>query len=133
MVDDNAIRGREQSSGARDPSIGPNEGRELELMAAGSKPLSMFVEPIPPDAECLPEAEFDAMVAQGRLTKAVSTYIGTIREGSKHHFRRVFYALPGEECRINAFLLVQKVYDSLAPGWHPDLDRVIGLLLGYEE
>jgi hypothetical protein len=32
--------------------------------------------------------------------------------------------------RINATLLVQGLYDSLS-GWRPDLDRVIGLLLGY--
>jgi len=29
-------------------------------------------------------------------------------------------------------LLVQGLYDSLAPGWRPDLERVIGLLLGYD-
>ena len=26
--------------------VGPHEGRELELMLAGEKPLSMFVEPL---------------------------------------------------------------------------------------
>jgi len=37
-----------------------------------------------------------------------------------------------EEWRIKALLLVQGLYDSLAPGWRPDLERVIGLLLGYD-
>jgi hypothetical protein len=39
---------------------------------------------------------------------------------------------PGEEWRIKALLLVQDLYDSLVPGWRPDLERVIGLLLGYD-
>ena len=42
------------------------------------------------------------------------------------------YSLHNEEWRIDAFLLVQDLYYSLAPGWRPDLDRVIGLLLGYD-
>jgi hypothetical protein len=29
-------------------------------------------------------------------------------------------------------MLVQDLYHSLVPGWRADLDRVIGLLLGYD-
>ena len=53
-------------------------------------------------------------------------------DGEDIQIRRILYALPEEEWRINAFLLVQNLYDSLSPGWKPDLDRAIGLLLGYE-
>jgi len=48
-------------------------------MLAGAKPLSMFVEPIPPGFGCFPEATFDALVAEGRLTKAVSVTTATAR------------------------------------------------------
>ena len=34
---------------------------------------------------------------------------------------------------MRSLLLVQNLYNSLLPGWRPDLDRVIGLLLGYTE
>ena len=45
--------------------------------------------------------------------------------------RRVLYALPAEEWRIKAMLLVQEIYFSLG-GWRCDLDRVVGALLGYD-
>jgi hypothetical protein len=44
----------------------------------------------------------------------------------------VLYALPGEEWRINTALLVDELYASLLPGWRPDLERMTGLLLGYD-
>jgi len=112
--------------------VGPHEGRELELMMAGTKPLSAFLEVVSQDVECFPEENFDALVAQGQLTKAVSITTKRVPDGTEHQLRRVLYALPGEEWRIKALLLVQGLYDSLAPGWRPDLERVIGLLLGYD-
>jgi hypothetical protein len=111
-------------------SVGPHEGRELELMLSGSKPLSMFVEPIPPEFDVFPEEEFHSLVAQGRLVKEVSIETLPGPGDKKRQVRRVLYALPGEEWRIRAVLLVQHLYTTL-PGW-PDLDRVIGILLGYE-
>ncbi|NEW99367.1 hypothetical protein [Rhodopseudomonas sp. BR0G17] len=112
------------------PSIGPHEMRELELMKSGEKPLSMFMEPIPLDAKAFPEDEFDEMVNEGKLIKHVC--IEALEVGSNQiRTRRVLYALPGEEWRISAAVLVHKVYRSLG-GWRPDLDRVIGELLGYD-
>jgi hypothetical protein len=98
-------------------SIGPHEGRELELMKAGQKPLSMFVEET--GVALFPEVEFDCLVAEGALTKRVQ---------EERAVRRVLYALPGEEWRIEAMLLVVRLYP---PTWSPDLERVIGALLGY--
>ena len=34
--------------------VGPHEGRELELMMAGTKPLSAFLEVVSQDVECFP-------------------------------------------------------------------------------
>ena len=101
-------------------TIGPHDGRELALMKAGKKPLSMFV--VEPGVDIFPEAEFDALVSACALTKRVQD------EGE---FRRVLYALPGEEWRIEAMLLVTSVYSGRS-GWSPDLERVTGALLGYE-
>ena len=41
--------------------VGPHEGRELELMMAGTKPLSAFLEVVSQDVECFPEENFDAL------------------------------------------------------------------------
>lgn len=112
--------------------VGPHEGRELELMLSGSKPLSMFVECVPVEFEIFPERDFDRLVSQGNLKKRVSMHSAKTPNGQDVSVRRVFYALPDEEWRIQAMLLVLDLYDSLVPGWRLDLDRVIGLLLGYD-
>jgi hypothetical protein len=101
-------------------------------MIAGAKPLSMFVEPVPPEFDYFPESDFDALVSEGKLTKQISSEIVQQPDGKLGRIRRVLYALPDEEWRINAMLLVQSLYSSLPSGWRADLDRVIGLLLGYE-
>jgi hypothetical protein len=111
---------------------GPHEGRELELMLRGAKPLSMFVDVEPSEFELFPEQEFDSFVSKGKLVKRVQLEATSDRSGKDVTLRRILYALPHDEWRIDAFLLVQSVYDSLCPGWRPDLDRVIGLLLGYD-
>ena len=121
------------SSPADKPSfVGPHEGCELELMRRGVKPLSMFVEPVPPEFEYFPEHEFDSFVSHGGLVKRIQLETTKDPSGKDVTFRRVLYALPHEAWRIEALLLVQSVYDSRCPGWRPDLDRVIGLLLGYD-
>ena len=63
----------------------------------------------------------DALVAQGQLTKAVSITTKRVPDGTEHQLRRVLYALPGEEWRIKALLLVQGLYDSLAQDGGPTL------------
>jgi hypothetical protein len=101
-------------------------------MLAGTKPLSMFVEPVDPDFEYFPEEKFDRLVSEGRLAKHVSFETVRHPDGPHTQVRRVLYALPGEEWRINTMLFVHELYFSLTPGWRPDLERLIGLLLGYE-
>jgi hypothetical protein len=112
--------------------VGPHEGRELGLMLSGSKPLSMFVESLPAEFEIFPERDFDRLVSQGKLKKRTSMKSASSPTGQDVSVRRVFYALPDEEWRIQAMLLVLDLYDSLVPGWRPDLERVTGLLLGYD-
>lgn len=95
------------------------------------KPLAMFLEPVERPGETFPEVQFDALVADGKLLKNVSVEVIRDADGVDHEVRRILYALPEEEWRIPAFLFVQEIYDSLLPGWRPDLDRVLGRLLGY--
>ena len=116
----------------RPPFVGPHEGRELDLMLARSKPLAMFVEPVEPEFEYFPEEAFDELVSQGKLKKRVGFEKKIEPNGKEGEIRRILYSLPGEEWRIEAILLTQRLYDSLTPGWRPDLDRVIGILLGYD-
>jgi len=101
-------------------------------MLAGTKPLSMFTEELDTEFKLFPEEDFDRLVAEGRLTKSVTFEPTKNPDGSDSHFRRVLYALPGEEWRINSMPLVDELYFSLTPGWRPDLERMIGLLLGYK-
>jgi len=64
-----------------EPSVGPHEGRELDLMLAGRKPLSMFSSVTNMD-EWPDEATFDEVVASGRLTKAETKRVLTCRDSS---------------------------------------------------
>jgi hypothetical protein len=112
--------------------LGPHDNCELELMLAGKKPLSMFVEPIEGQCQSFPEERFDQLVSQGRLVKLVQFESKTLSSGKVGQFRRILYARPEEEWRMKAICLVHDLYFSLTPGWRPDLDRMIGLLLGYD-
>ena len=52
-----------------EPSIGPHEGRELELMLSGRKPLALFYA-IESEIWILPEEQFDRHVEMGKFVKA---------------------------------------------------------------
>jgi hypothetical protein len=110
-------------------TIGPHEGQELQLMKEGKKPLSMFVHWTDEQVH-FPEQAFDELVAQKALVKHVSVE----RQGDQDvQIRRVLYALPHEEWRINAILAANDAYRLKGQGFRPDLERFIGLLLGYDE
>jgi hypothetical protein len=87
-------------------------------MKAGRKPLAMFFEE--PGFHFFPEAEFDLLVAEGKLVK---------RERAEAMGRRVLYASPDEAWRITAMLTV---IDCYPPGWNANLERITGSLLGYD-
>jgi hypothetical protein len=112
--------------------LGPHEEREIELMTSGAKPLAMFSEEWPTEEHLFDEEEFDALVAQGCLVKQVRIDAVVSHDGSEGQVRRIFYAQASEAWRISAMLFVQDIYESLGSGFRPDLERTIGLLLGYE-
>lgn len=112
------------------PFVGPHEHKELELMQAGLKPMSMFIEALDSEFELFDEDRFDRLVQENVLQKHVMLEKPPGSSGPE--MRRVFYTAPGEDWRVNAFGLVQSLYlEDAKAGWRPDLERIIGLLLGY--
>ncbi len=112
--------------------------RELALMLAGKKPLAAFSETYPGvEAErgLIPEDAFHPHVESGRIVKR--EHISPPNEkspklkGQRLGTRRVLYALPGEEWRIDAYLLLWKTAEKA--GWGEGFERLEGSLLGYEE
>jgi hypothetical protein len=110
---------------------------ELELMLAGKKPLAAFCDE---EAglhayEGIPEAEFEPYVASGRFIKrefVMPTPAGSPGvEAKTTGVRRVFYALPGHEWRIEALMLLLKTAE--VTGWNDGFERMEGSLLGYED
>jgi len=84
--------------------------RELSLMLKGNKPLAVFFDVCSrgSEAEAISEERlFEPYVAAGRFTKRVQD--GVRIKGSDREHRRVLYAQPGEEWRIEAYLLMDKV------------------------
>ncbi len=101
-------------------------------MRAGVKPLAYF---------CIPAEELDtiayfseeeaaALVAEHRLLREDHWSDETAPDGRNIRLLHVYFALPAEAWRIPALRLVQSIYSGLS-GWRPDLERVIGALLGY--
>jgi hypothetical protein len=122
---------RAEENNGRSSFLGPHEGRELELMLAGKKHLSMFSFEVGIEREIFPERQFDLHVAEGRFVKDVRIE-NFILEGIENSMQSILYATAREAWRVPAMRMIQDIYYSMGPGWRPDLERVIGSLLGYD-
>ncbi len=111
------------------PGVGPHELRELELMLAGTKPAAMFGEAIQ-FRDILPEDDFAPHVAAGRIIKR--EYYWDDKE-SGHSFVEIYYALPGEEWRIDALHDLHLIVQNKLRPWTAEDDRETGRLLGYTD
>lgn len=102
--------------------------RELILMLSGKKPLAVFSEVVPDDIEfeLIPEKYFAKYVECGRFVKREAFW--PLEEKT---VRTVFYAVPEQSWRIDAYLLMKKVADKA--GWSEGFERMEGTLLGYED
>ena len=102
-----------------------HNGRELGLMLRGTKPLAYFLNVVASefDFNIRYWRMFDRHVAAGRLIKRE---VFEVLSGLEH--RRLFYALPGHEWRIDAMLTV---LNELA-AWSDGHERRFSELLGYE-
>ncbi|WP_237151552.1 hypothetical protein [Oryzibacter oryziterrae] len=106
---------------------------ELPLMLEGRKPLAVFEDGYPSDwlEELL--APFNRFVASGQILRRI---IEVPMPHLKQHrpdlegMRTVFFALPGEEWRVDAYIdqIIHRTRD-----WDDDLERLQGSLLGYED
>ena len=102
-------------------------GRELLLMLRGEKPFAAFAD-VSPDV--IPENWFAPHVESGRIImRAVEQPVIT-PQGKSSILRRVLYALPGEEWRIDAYLTLWRLADK--HGWNAGFELLEGYLLGYE-
>jgi hypothetical protein len=109
----------------RDAPYLNHEGFELPLMLEGRKPFAKFSEPEPSEWFDNLLAPFDPFVAEGRIIKRVVR-----RAVSPMCMHNVFFALPGHEWRIDAYLLLVEV--GYRSGWNNAYERYEGALLGYE-
>ncbi len=112
--------------------VGPHEGHELELMLEGKKHLSMFQVEDSTAHDNFPDKRFDSFVAEGRFVKDIRFEQFISPDGAETSWRNILYATADEVWRIPAMRLVQDIYRTMRPGWRPDLERMIGLLLGYD-
>lgn len=107
------------------PGIGPHNDRELELMLAGTKPMAMFSDALHVSAY-FPDADFAPHVAAGRIIR-----VEEIIPRPPYEMRYLFFALPGEEWRIEEALVMCR---NLCAGTVKDHDADsvrMGELLGY--
>lgn len=106
---------------------------ELPLMLEGRKPLAVFGDGYP--SEWFDEflAPFEPFVASGQLVRRIiDTPMPHLkqRRPDLEGMRDVFFAIPGEEWRIDAY--IDKIKNRTAD-WDDDLERLQGSLLGYED
>jgi hypothetical protein len=102
--------------------------RELGLMLRGHKPLAYFMDVVgrEPDISIRYWRMFDRHVAAGRLIKR--EVVEPIPYLPQLEYRKLLYALPGQEWRVGAMLALLD-----EPGaWSDGRERRFGELLGYE-
>ena len=101
--------------------------RELLLMLRGVKPLAVFDYPAGRDFSA--EKLFHPYVEIGKFVKR--EYCALRPQGDGKIYRYVLYALPHEQWRIDAYILLRQVVTE--EGWSDCLVRMEGELLGYEK
>lgn len=114
--------------------IGPHQGKELELMLAGEKHLSVFCEAVIEgeeiSEEIIPENSFAPYIASGKIKRFSQDFISP-----KLPFpaRYVCFTLNGHEWRAQAFLwLKQETINGHIP-FDQTYERFVGCILGYED
>jgi hypothetical protein len=107
------------------PGIGPHEGRELELLLNGAKPVARFrLDGLSEEYE----AEFSEAVARGDIVEFDFP-------APEPHLHRRYYCRRGEEWRVKFMEFVEhSIGDRGLIGFtEEDLHRLDGTLLGYEK
>jgi hypothetical protein len=105
--------------------IGPHEGRELELLLTGEKPVARFrLDGLSEEYE----TRFREAVEQGRILEFDFP-------APQRHLHRRFYCRHGEEWRVKVMDLIDRLLAdrTLAGFSEEDLHRLDGTLLGYQK
>ncbi|MCP9230602.1 hemin receptor [Mesorhizobium sp. LMG 17147] len=109
------------------PGVGPHNGRELEMMLQGEKPMALFAAEPGMDAGDIGDALFKPFVDDGHILK-----FSYIDPGTSVEERR--YCLPTEEWRCKLSLLISQMCrdgEAFDVFTRNDLARLEGTLLGY--
>jgi hypothetical protein len=103
--------------------LGPHEGRELELLLSGEKPIAFFYEGLPD--EFLPYLESGILKSR---TKTTTTRLPNIQIENILIYKDVAIEQVDELISVIELSLNQP-----KAGFVPELERRIGQLLGYRE
>jgi len=96
-------------------------------MLAGTKPLSAFLFRVDEDEDIyLGGQPFDRYVAEGRLLRHETHYMLGGAE-----LISLLFALPDQAWRFQSYDLMMRLMQS--DGWNDTLERMQGMLLGYED
>ncbi|MDB5707905.1 MAG: hypothetical protein JWN66_5021 [Sphingomonas bacterium] len=109
---------------------------ELPLMLEGRKPLAAFGDFYPSEWFDDYLAPFEQFVAAGRIIRRiVDTPMPHLKERRPDldGLRNVFFTLPGEEWRADAYLLLMDTHRKSDVPWNDSQERFHGSLLGYED
>lgn len=100
------------------------------MMLRGEKPLAVFTDGHGhfPEAVLRYLRLFDRRAARGELSKREFVVPDYARRPLVMGWHSIFYALPGEEWRIDAMIALR-----LESGWSREQEREEGRLLGYAE
>ena len=101
------------------------------MMLAGEKPLAVFCDAYVVDSDSAVgrDEKFDPYVKAGRFSKR--EHIEMDSQDASNSIRWIFYALPGEEWRIDAYILMKRT--AKFSGWNDGFERMEGFLLGYTD
>jgi hypothetical protein len=108
--------------------------RELEMMLAGAKPLAVFGHERVvgfEKSDVLANQDFARYVADGTLSEHVRTVTRHLPDGTPFNIDWYFYALAGEEWRVEAYSLLLDL--SGRGAWCAQLEWLEGKLLGYTD
>ena len=105
--------------------------RELPMMLAGEKPLAVFCDSYVPasDSKVICDEKFEPYVQGGRFIKR--EHIEIDFRDANNSMRWIFYALPSEAWRIDAYILMKKT--AKINGWNDGFELMEGSLLGYTD
>ncbi len=110
-------------------------GRELELMLAGTKPLSEFCGEIGelPDEEIIPEFKFSPFVESGQFVRGQTTVDAAFHPAWNRNVQitYVLFALKSEAWRIVEMIDLQ--HSVMRTGWNEQIERRSSYLLGYTQ